>query len=582
MPRVTLNRPQGIVLTACILLFVGYELFIIYNRNEVDPAWSKISSPFSKTPKTPQYVTEFKEQMDKGGYIPSLDSYDLYESVDVWRSPESFSHAYDDNPNSRHKSSMHFDNVHGRPKNPDPASYGSTGEYLKIPLVADYPPNADKIFLMIKTGASVLWDRLPVHLFTTLTRVPNFAIYSDAPGSVGGYEVIDVLANMTAKSRLRNEFKMYRDQRTLHDTHGNMPLTDVMGKDGWVLDKFKNIPMLAHAWTVSPDSDWYVFMDADSFYFIDNLVEVLSHFDPNQPLYMGSPAGAGRYTFAHGGSGVVLSHRTMQDTVGVDPIQVPKDYEDRTFKECCGDLMVAYMVVDRANTLITPNPSFKGEPYYSMELKESLWCKPPVSFHHLFPHDIEVLWEYERIKRLQGKQILFADMYRDFVMPYIDHQIEDWDNESWTTIVTLAKDRQNNILPSTEGGDEVRPYESLDACLKFCEGLPDCLMYSYHKKKQQCAVAPLVKLGKPAHDFQKSAIKDSNQGMVSGWMIERIQQMRNRTECDVAYKSSDAVYKTGIDRTEGWLRREDRTIITGKPYLDRDTDYASDTDAGIA
>lgn len=40
-------------------------------------------------------------------------------------------------------------------------------------------PNTDGVLLVMKTGATEAFDRIPTHLLTTLTCLPDFLIFSD-------------------------------------------------------------------------------------------------------------------------------------------------------------------------------------------------------------------------------------------------------------------------------------------------------------------------------------------------------------------------------------------------------------------
>ena len=55
------------------------------------------------------------------------------------------------------------------------------------------PAGSEKIKYLLKTGHSVLWERLPIHFITTLTRTPYYDVYSDAPFRLGNIEIIDSL-----------------------------------------------------------------------------------------------------------------------------------------------------------------------------------------------------------------------------------------------------------------------------------------------------------------------------------------------------------------------------------------------------
>jgi hypothetical protein len=530
--RWPLVRLVGIFTSLCIVIFYSIELLSLSQQDRLGSYGQYGFNP------------SFKIASDER-FLPSMEETARMETVDPWRSSEWYK-------------TIHRPGY--RPKAVQANKFESYGQYMKQAIVSDYAQGSDKLFLMIKTGGSVLWNRLPVHLFTTLTRVPNFALYSDAPGSIGGYEVIDILANLSDSTLNSNEFTMYRHQRLIHDGHGNINYQDDTLHEGWNLDKFKNIPMLAHAYSVSPDSDWFVFMDADTYLMMDNLMSELGKLDPNEHLYMGTIAGSGKYAFVHGGSGVVISRKTMEESFGKNPGLVTK-YEKRTFDECCGDLMVGFVFIDEIQVPATQHLGIQGSQYWNMNLNEERWCEPMLSFHHMNPHDIEVFWEYERVKRLQGTPILYADIYNDFVLPYIEPEITDWDSTIDQLRISHKEDQEKGIKPLSEGGPVLRPYENVEACRKYCQDMPQCLSYRLNPNEKICYVADYVRLGRPAYEWQTSARKDNVVGVTSGWMIDRIRGLRERAPCDSMEEPR------GMDRTEGWYRRQSGDAFRWKDKL---------------
>ncbi|EOD46740.1 putative glycosyltransferase family 31 protein [Neofusicoccum parvum UCRNP2] len=164
------------------------------------------------------------------------------------------------------------------------------------PSPAAAPPALDpaSVLIMVKTGATALWQRLPIHLSTTLsdgTRTPNIAIYSDAATAIAGRPIVDVLANASSALRASPDFRTWhavraaaRDNRYL-DQQGDEALY-VPG--AWRLDKYKFVPMVAHAARNFPGKQWYVFMEDDTFYFWDSLYAWLATFDADEPVFGGS------------------------------------------------------------------------------------------------------------------------------------------------------------------------------------------------------------------------------------------------------------------------------------------------------
>lgn len=363
-----------------------------------------------------------------------------------------------------------------RPKLPGLEFFSNKAQYLRQPLVAEFAPNSDKIFLMIKTGSTVLWNRLPLHTLTTLTKVPYYAIYSDMANSVGGHEVIDILANVTTKTKKSNDFKLYNQLQKLRNRNAMVDpkLTDLKG--GWEMDKYKNIPMLAHALKVAPNTvDWFVFIDADTYLFVDNMINYLTTLNAKDKLYLGSIASFNNTNFAHGGSGVAISRAALEESIGKHP-EWEHELEEVTVNNCCGDAMVAEML-KKADIFVSPNKvdeypyagkRFQGEPVYGLDANAETWCQQVFTFHHIRPSEIELLWEYERlIGPERRKKITYYDIYRDFYLPYIRPIMPGWNNlakfKQFSKAIDMEEDAEKTKEAETKALEEIRIKEELEA-----------------------------------------------------------------------------------------------------------------------
>jgi hypothetical protein len=138
-----------------------------------------------------------------------------------------------------------------------------TGHEYVLPLgLGSLPcrslPGAHDVSVIMRTGVTQIEAALTVHLKTTLKCPPNTLIFSDHQELYQGkYEIRDVLANIDpAILEESEEFELYRKVREV----GRLGLdpADITGsrttsktdKDmkieisGWVLDKWKFIPMM--------------------------------------------------------------------------------------------------------------------------------------------------------------------------------------------------------------------------------------------------------------------------------------------------------------------------------------------------
>lgn len=368
-----------------------------------------------------------------------------FSSGDAWR------------PNDLYSKPKYQDTSVLRPLVPPLEYYESKRDYLKQPIVADYAEGAENLFLMMKEGSNVLFERVPIHFTTTFTKVPYFSIYADAPASIGGYEVIDILANVTDKTKNDWQFALYTDLKKLRKYHAIVDPAALDLKGGWELDKFKNVPMLAHAFrTASNSTKWFAFMDGDTYIFWDNLMDYLNKLDHTKPLYLGSSSMLNGIPFGHGGSGVVISRAALEQTLGKHP-EWEHTLEEEALRVCCGDYMVAKLLsladIPLATGYKYPEVGwkFQGQPVWNLNANPETWCQKVVSFHHMSPLDVELLWEFERLLGPEKKKhITYFDIYNNFVAPYISKDMEYWNSMASDQVYSEKKDLEQALREKEE------------------------------------------------------------------------------------------------------------------------------------
>lgn len=213
--------------------------------------------------------------------------------------------------------------------------------------ICDGFPDTSGILLVMKTGATEAFDKLPTQLITILRCLPDFLLFSDLDQHIAGYHVRDSLETVlnTAKDD-NSDFNLYRQQKDcVIDQDMCSKTLDGAQDAGWNLDKYKNIHMAEKAHRLRPGYDWYFFVDADTYVCWPNLVQVLRKLDPSKPRYLGSPTIIGGYPFAHGGSGYVVSSAAMMEFAGQNP-GIANKYDPKIKDVCCGDYMFAVSLND--------------------------------------------------------------------------------------------------------------------------------------------------------------------------------------------------------------------------------------------
>jgi hypothetical protein len=243
------------------------------------------------------------------------------------------------------------------------------------PLNHDFPPRPNRdplcdsfpdtsgILLVMKTGASESFGKLPTQLMTVLKCLPDFLIFSDMEQHVAGYRVHDSLETVLDSVRDGNsDFDLYRRQRWCDVDQGNCNKLGDPSSEGWNLDKYKNVHMAEKTYEMKPGYDWYVFVDADTYVLWPNMVQWLGRLKASKNLYLGSVAMVNDFAFGHGGSGYVVSKAAMQNFAGKNP-GVGNDYDARARNECCGDYVFALAMKEKANIAVQNVVSHRLTPF---------------------------------------------------------------------------------------------------------------------------------------------------------------------------------------------------------------------------
>ncbi|KAK6495380.1 hypothetical protein TWF481_003403 [Arthrobotrys musiformis] len=378
-------------------------------------------------------------------------------------------------------------------------------------------PGAEDSLLMLKTGAQVLWNRLPIHM-TRLSQIdaPNQVIYSDLEETIQGHHVIDILANVSQKLKSNEQFKTYHEQQRLHKEGVSLAAANIEG--GWNLDKYKWLPMFEHAYRNYPNMKWYIFYEADSFTFWNSLNRWLyRNFDSEEAWYMGSRNMYGGTLFGHGGSGVVVSHGAMKKTFGGPGGFKLDDYDDEAIATCCGDALLGQVMEKKGVKMWDERHArFQGEQTWGIRHRSQEWCEPIFTLHHLLPMEISMLHEWE-MGLVPKKPILYRDLYEKFVHSEITDLKLNWDNLADTNkieIKDLVKEFENN--PTIPKDDKGKPKVE-DACRIKCEQWNEC--YVWQVTNEECKLGNSITLGQKKN------------GVTSGWIVNRIEYLRKTKKC---------------------------------------------------
>lgn len=407
------------------------------------------------------------------------------------------------------------------------------------------------VLLITKTGASTLWRRMPLHLTTTLFNVPNFVIYSDQEEQLSSnISTINVLANETAiiQTYDLSAYESYLDLQSPSHINtfrehahlpGDEPQSPPGQTPGWRLDRYKFLPMLKHAQRNWPDLKWYIYIEDDTFIFLDNLLRWLGRISPDgTPSYYGAAAGDGNKTFAQGGSGIVFSRSLMRSIFSGNNVPDLEKYGNETSQACCGDIMLGKVLRDygvKINGGKYGTVSFRPEPPWKTGFDRSMWCEKVFSFHHLHGKERVVLSELERKLKQKGQPVIFRDVFKLLIYPYVQQpMLTNWDSLASKHILTNHSSLHISLDMGPLSASSLvfqRASESSEACQNACMALYTCMTWRYEKaERNKCALDDVVRLGRETNPLPQW---EEEKEVTSGWILDRIERDLMQEKCEV-------------------------------------------------
>lgn len=260
---------------------------------------------------------------------------------------------------------------------------------------------------VLKTGHGVLEQRVRPQLDTGLACLDNLLTFSDVTEQFETLHLIDVLEDIPQK--LIDSDDQLEPYRRLQQcvAQGAKDCGDVVtGKEAWKMDKFKFLPMATRAWKMRPEKRFYVFFEADTMLFWDNIFRLVSNFDADFPLYFGSPSpGRDDTWFAYGGGGFIVSREAMRRLVSEDWDSNTGEYLGSKLTEthwhtllhdCCGDSVLGYALHRAGVDLSGLWPMYNPHPPHGVPFSDLYWCQPMIGMHKPNKNDVQQLfrWEY--------------------------------------------------------------------------------------------------------------------------------------------------------------------------------------------
>ncbi|KAK7204817.1 hypothetical protein BZA70DRAFT_280072 [Myxozyma melibiosi] len=406
---------------------------------------------------------------------------------------------------------------------PSSSSSSSDSQSSSASSASSFYPGSEDIHVLVMTGAQTLYERVPLHIASSLSHMPSYAVYSDSPGTIAGTPVYDALANLTDATAKSAGLKVYRRQKHLLSENANVDFTDKRAQieNAWDLDKWKPLPMAIDAYGRVPTAKWYVMMDDDTYIIWPNLIRWLKTIKPTDVLYMGAAAVINGEPFAHGGSGVVYSH-ALAERAFANNYDLVHKHETFTAENCCGDHIFAHALlgldikVNYGSDYPFVKSRLQGEPPAHVRLDRGSWCDEIVSFHRVSPREIENLAEFEKKYDSANTPILYRDVYAHFVMPYVvPHRRWNWDNG--------ADDR---MFTSHDPDIDEAAFQSYEDCKARCEAWDECLQFRY--RTERCGLGSRLRLG----EMVDGDDDNEENSYSSEWMVDRIREMRKTQKCE--------------------------------------------------
>ncbi|KAH7324797.1 glycosyltransferase family 31 protein [Stachybotrys elegans] len=397
---------------------------------------------------------------------------------------------------------------------------------------ADGSLSPNDVLLIMKTGGTTMWKRLLAHLMTSLAeeRIPhnNIVIYSDLNETIGHFRTIDVLANMSHIAGNTPDFDVYRQQPEYMAHNYYVEASGVAGDEwgptgGWIIDKYKFIPLMQHAGDNWPRAKWYIYMEDDTYLFLPQVLSYLSRFDHRRPHYLGSYAAKSDRVFAHGGAGFAVSRAAWEKSFGVNS-NLTNEYYEYTADHCCGDQVLAH-ALDKYGVRFGENDGdgkftwgFNPVVHWAFGFSRHNWCSPLMSWHKVHSRDVAAYYELERSFDF-SKPLLHKDFFGKMMLHRVQERKEWWDNMSGVYEVTSANKEDPPAPPDAyEASVWKKGWESADACEAACKSWVNCVQWSF--VEDLCRLDDKVFEGQgfaPAMSQRKTSLKHT-----SGWLPDRL------------------------------------------------------------
>ncbi|KAK0727844.1 hypothetical protein B0T26DRAFT_146874 [Lasiosphaeria miniovina] len=265
---------------------------------------------------------------------------------------------------------------------------------------------------------------------------------------------------------------------------------------GWELDALKFISALELAYAKFPYKKWFILVDDDTYLIQPSLKQFLSQLDAEHPYYLGNVVGSFSARFAHGGSAIILSHKTMRNLLLKNQPVVSRAHSE-TLSEPWGDRLLARTLI-RTGVFLDERWShlFSGETPRLSKIRADRFCSPILSFHSL--HSPKEMVATGKLYQDVKKPVLWIDLWEMFRAP-----------APWRSGVQTVRQNWDHVGdPETGDPSTVSTVwygvKTADECAKKCKTHSKvCMAWAWSPKfGNQCRVSPWMTVGHEAEHVQ--------------------------------------------------------------------------------
>ncbi|PSN69821.1 hypothetical protein BS50DRAFT_296881 [Corynespora cassiicola Philippines] len=382
--------------------------------------------------------------------------------------------------------------AHARPATPDPP-FGEECSPFKGGAMED-------VSIVLRMGAAEAANKLPGYLNRLGRCKQDLLLFSDRSADINGFDVVDALANLRPEYRYNNpDFDVY-DRIQLANT------TEEKAIDGWRLDKYKFLPMMELTAHMRPESQWFVFLELETYVNWDNLYRFLSKFDPETPHYFGAPVWPPKKTvFGQSASGFVLSRGALDKLMARGRMFAENQQSPGTHmfgkdvsQGCCGDEVLAQVLKESGVPIRGYWPMFNGERPTSTHYGYEQWCEAVITLQQ--EEDLIGFQRWEEARPHPARPLTFEELFT-----FMEHALQDR-RDDWSNL--------SNDIVFHKGQRAAKSYEN---CLNACTNDKKCIQFEH--TSDSCKLSHSIRLGYhlgPNGDYR----------WTSGWLMDRVRAFK--------------------------------------------------------